>query len=851
MVVLWCQSKKNEVRPPTPPQQWHVVVVTRSRATLTDILVRRPWLSSRSVDPTYSNERVKRQGHQQSKRRRHLLSSHSACYHHAVTRQQFRHFRGGNRNNNKNNKQDGASPSSWPLSLLEKSSIFGHNKLWNDEHQQREQWLQDRDRLLERVHRLARQINRPLSSSTTSSSLPDNQTSHRLALLLQSSFCIMVVGESNTGKSTLINALMGRKLLDMDSVPTTSQTNDNNNNEVTVLTSAATTMSNNDTKEDDSHHNLVRFVQVDQPPEWMKDGLVVIDTPEIYHPHLLSSISSFSNIHSHINSSWLQLLPHADFLLFCTSADRPLTVSERHVLRQLVRQRSTMATTTTSPSIMVVVTKMDLLEQTGGAYGAHEKQRMVDYVTQQLDTLQQQANQTKDKMRLSVVPLSARDALAAQQMRRHNTGHASSAVWKRSNVPTLERFFQDQLLAPNAKRRTKLLTAVGMAHAWIQQIWQPHLRHERNGLQSDQSLLQLLDSQWETWHSELEKELENVCRDVDALLEQEEQRGHVFLQRMSNSREGGGASGSPLRLYWTAVFDPDRLQREWDQTTPMYTSDNDIHLLSRSFQSILISRVCQAADDIALLGRAHGQSVIEFLGTRPAQREAARSVSHEESRQPCDGTATSRAPTWQAATTESQTRFVPSVMAASRFYDTRKNLATTWTQAVQRRVIPDDAQSFDQGQGVEHTTLPRQLQTHAEAVSAWTAGSLSCLALSGVGAMSWMAASTTPSLLVTGGTGLMLTSGLVLGTWTVYHAKIEREKLVTKYKQRLQEQRDQLLQDIRRIGTEELQRISRRIRDGVAPYQRHVESEVQRVDKLLDECDDIIENAEKLRDTIR
>jgi ribosome biogenesis GTPase A len=142
------------------------------------------------------------------------------------------------------------------------------------------------------------------------------------ARLLDRSFNLVVVGEFKRGKSTLINALLGRDLLPTGVIPLTSV--------VTVLQfgmdAAASLIFDDGHTETVSFDKLPEFVtergnpknvrgvreaHVMLPAPCLMDGIRVIDTPGI------------GSMHTHNTDLTYRYLPQADAVIFVASADQP------------------------------------------------------------------------------------------------------------------------------------------------------------------------------------------------------------------------------------------------------------------------------------------------------------------------------------------------------------------------------------------------------------------------------------------------------------------------------------------------------------------------------------------------
>jgi small GTP-binding protein len=142
---------------------------------------------------------------------------------------------------------------------------------------------------------------------------------------LEESFLLVVVGEFNSGKSSLLNALLGQKVLLEGVTPTTDK--------VSILVHGDGDRS--------APYDGDDFVQRRELPLRFLEGVALVDTP---------GTNAVIRRHQVITEGFL---PRADLLLFLTSADRAFTESERQFLT-LARGWSR--------KVVMVVNKADLLE---------------------------------------------------------------------------------------------------------------------------------------------------------------------------------------------------------------------------------------------------------------------------------------------------------------------------------------------------------------------------------------------------------------------------------------------------------------------------------------------------------
>lgn len=147
----------------------------------------------------------------------------------------------------------------------------------------------------------------------------------RQALLdLEGPFLLVVTGEFNSGKSSLLNALLGSDLLEEGVTPTTDR--------IQLIGYAP------ESRYEPQSPELAHLYL----PNPILEDLRLVDTP---------GTNAILRHHQVLTEGFL---PRADLILFVTSADRPYTQSEAEFLK-LIR--------TWGKKIVLVVNKMDLLSQ--------------------------------------------------------------------------------------------------------------------------------------------------------------------------------------------------------------------------------------------------------------------------------------------------------------------------------------------------------------------------------------------------------------------------------------------------------------------------------------------------------
>ncbi len=217
-------------------------------------------------------------------------------------------------------------------------------------------------------------------------------------------FLLVVVGEFNSGKSALINALLGERYLAEGVTPTTAQ--------IHILRYG---------EKAEPHRDDRGAWVLTYPAEFLRE-INIVDTP---------GTNAVLREHEAISRDFV---PRSDLVLFVTSADRPFTESERAFLEHIRDW---------GKKVVLVVNKIDLLE------GEAERRAVVEFVRDHATRLL--------GLEPAIFPLSAKEALAV----REQNGHAPP------DFRAFETFLFETLTEEN-RVRLKLSAPLGVARRLIQ-----------------------------------------------------------------------------------------------------------------------------------------------------------------------------------------------------------------------------------------------------------------------------------------------------------------------------------------------------------------------------------------------
>jgi small GTP-binding protein len=295
----------------------------------------------------------------------------------------------------------------------------------------------------------------------------DQEALARSIAQLDELFLLVVVGEFNSGKSALINALLGRTLLEEGVTPTTSR--------IAVL----------------KHGQAVgraaagAGLEIVTAPEEILREINVVDTP---------GTNAVLRGHEALTRDFV---PRADLVIFVTSAERPFTESERGFL-ETIRDWG--------KKVVVVVNKADILET------PEERTAVVEFVREQALALL--------GLRPEVFVVSARKAGRGK-------ADADEAAVAASGLPELEAFLARRL--DEAERlRLKLLNPLGVALRVRERAFGT-VSERLELLKDDVATLEAIDGQLAVYREDLARDFRFRVADVEKVLLEFEARGNAFF----------------------------------------------------------------------------------------------------------------------------------------------------------------------------------------------------------------------------------------------------------------------------------------------------------------------------------
>jgi small GTP-binding protein len=279
-------------------------------------------------------------------------------------------------------------------------------------------------------------------------------------------FMIVVAGEFNAGKSSLLNALLGEAVMPEGVTPTTDR--------ITVVTHGERPSERSDGP---------AVVYRTHPAPLLRD-IALVDTP---------GTNAIIKRHQELTE---RFVPRADLLLFVTSADRPFTESERRFLELIASW---------GRKVVMVVNKVDILDT------EEQRAEVQRYVR---ENARQTLNVTPD-----VFLVSAKRAERAREA-------GDDAALEGSGVPALARAISERLGAE--RPRLKLLSPLGVAQRLVG-IYQDQVAARLELLTDDNASLDEIERQGRQFERDMRREFEAHALRVKEVVRDVKERGDEFF----------------------------------------------------------------------------------------------------------------------------------------------------------------------------------------------------------------------------------------------------------------------------------------------------------------------------------
>jgi small GTP-binding protein len=279
-------------------------------------------------------------------------------------------------------------------------------------------------------------------------------------------FLVVVVGEFNSGKSAVINALLGQRVLEEGVTPTTTQIH-----QIRYGKAPEKSLLGDD-------QTVLTY-----PIEFLSE-MTIVDTP---------GTNAIIRKHETITTHFV---PRSDLVLFVTSADRTFTESER-VFLERIRDWG--------KKVVFVVNKIDILESD------QEVAQVESYVRENAHLLLGVLAET--------FPISARAALRAKQ--------GESGLWEKSRFASFERYIHNTL-DESSRLLLKLLNPLGVGSHLVDKYLKK-VDSRMVFLKTDFDLLADVEKQLAVYKEDMHHNFSFRMGDIEKILFEMEKRGQVFF----------------------------------------------------------------------------------------------------------------------------------------------------------------------------------------------------------------------------------------------------------------------------------------------------------------------------------
>ena len=298
----------------------------------------------------------------------------------------------------------------------------------------------------------------------------DQKTLQRSLRQLDELFLLVVVGEFNSGKSALINALLGERFLPEGVTPTTAQ--------IYVLHHSDAA---------DQQVAEAGIVSLSHPAAFLRE-INIVDTP---------GTNALIRHHEQLTQ---EFVPRSDLVLFVTSADRAFTESERAFMERIREW---------GKKVIIVLNKIDLLEEADVA-------QVVDYIRQNALAL---LGFTPE-----IFPVSARLALRAKLS---DNRSERGALWTASRFEAVETYIL-RTLDEKSRVRLKLSNPLGVGERLAAQY--RGLAQARLGLLAeDLSTIGNIEGQLGVYRTDMQHDFRYRMADVEKVLLAMSNRGMLYF----------------------------------------------------------------------------------------------------------------------------------------------------------------------------------------------------------------------------------------------------------------------------------------------------------------------------------
>ena len=387
-------------------------------------------------------------------------------------------------------------------------------------------------------------------------------TLQQAILQLDELFLLVVVGEFNAGKSALINALLGARVLSEGATPTTSR--------VTLVRWG----------EQVAEKIVDQSFAIYTHPLPLLREITIVDTP---------GTNAILRQHERLTD---EFVPRSDLVLFITSADRPMAESERQFLERIRAW---------GKKVVLILNKIDILPDPTALNEVNDF--VLQFAVKELGFAPE------------FFPVSARLAQAAQA---EPNPLKSAQLRQASRLDALVDYIQFTL-DDQTRLRLKFASPLGVTGHIVEQA-RATLSAQYNDLNEDKAAVNAVEAVIAGYDHELRSELGPRLGEVEGILGRLQARGLDFFDNTIRlTRIGDLARGDRVRAQFEKVVLADVPQQIEDRVQRMidWLVDKDL----RQWQQVMIylqRRQTQYGDQIVGAGGtqwdAHRRELIDSVG---------------------------------------------------------------------------------------------------------------------------------------------------------------------------------------------------------------------------------------------
>ncbi len=289
---------------------------------------------------------------------------------------------------------------------------------------------------------------------------------------LEEMFLLVIVGEFNSGKSAFVNALLGADIAEEGVTPTTDR--------ITVLRHA---------EEPVQRSRRDGVFEKGYPNEFLRE-ISIVDTP---------GTNAIIRHHEELSRGFV---PRSDLVLFVTSAERPLTESERGYL-ELIRDWG--------KKILLVINKADLLADEGKR---EEVRSFVD-------------GGIRSALGLTP-PIFFVSSLLARKAKAATNAMERDALMRASGFPELESYVTD-LLDEEGRVRLKMESPLGVVEE-LNRRYRGAVNERLALLDEDFRTAENVEAQLGLYREDMDRDFEARMAEIENIVMRMNERGDAWLE---------------------------------------------------------------------------------------------------------------------------------------------------------------------------------------------------------------------------------------------------------------------------------------------------------------------------------